>query len=103
MYFIGFGCGAIFFAMPDQIGRKKSGIIVNIVSFVAQSLSIYCEDLFLKKFGFFLTGLMHLKTTVSFIHALELVPDMHKTFMFTMIITFDASAVGFASAVFYYY
>jgi hypothetical protein len=46
---------------------------------------------------------MHLKTTVSYVHALELVPDLHKTFIFTMIITFDASAIGFASAVFYFY
>ena len=65
-------------------------------------MSIYSNDIFLKKCGFFLFGLVHLKSTVSYIHALELVPDANKTYVFTMIITFDATAIGFASAIFYF-
>ena len=102
-YMLGYTCGAIFFFMPDQLGRKKTLIIAIAMNIIAMYLSIYDERIPVKKFGFFLNGLFHIKNSVSITQSLELVPDAYKNANFTGLLLFDASGIFYACLVFYFY
>ena len=100
---LGYACGVIFFFLPDQIGRKKSLVLGIGMNIIAMYLSIYKESIPIKKFGFFLNGLFHIKNSVSITQSLELVPDSYKSANFTGLLLFDASGIFYACLVFYFY
>jgi len=66
-------------------------------------LSIYDQRIPVKKFGFFLNGLFHIKNSVTITQSLELVPDSYKNANFTGLLLFDASGIFYACSVFYFY
>lgn len=101
-FFIGYGIGAIFFFFPDYLGRKKTITLFGGFYVFAIYLLTYDERLIMKKLGFLLMGLFHLKISTSFTHALELVPEAYKPMVFTLILSFDASSLFVACLYFQY-
>ena len=49
------------------------------IDIIASALIVFSTDLNMMKIGAFILGLFHLKTSCSFTHAVELVPDKYKT------------------------
>jgi hypothetical protein len=88
--------GAIFFFFPDYFGRKKTIVLFNACFIYAVYLQTYDESLEMKKFGFFLEGLFHLKISTCFTHVLELVPEASKSMVLTYILACDGSSIFFA-------
>ena len=75
MFFIGYGLGIVFFFIPDYIGRKKAMMLflpLNIIAIFAVSFSQY---LTIMKIGLLLIGMFHLKSSISYTHCFELVPN----------------------------
>jgi len=85
LYYIGYGVGIIFFFIPDYFGRKVAMNSTLPIGMAASALCIFSHNLSVMKLGAFIVGLFHLKTTCSFTHAVELVPDKYKTRTIVMV------------------
>jgi len=92
-FFIGYGIGVVFFFLPESIGRKKTIALFNSIYIYAVYLLAFDERIVMKKLGFFLEGLFHLKISTSFTHALELVPESKKSIVFTVMLPFDSASI----------
>ena len=101
-YFFGFGLGVVFFFTPDYLGRKKTIILFNSGYFFSVYILAYDQRVEMKKLGYFIQGLCHLKISTSYTHALELVPESYKSMVFTLILSFDATSILIASIFFKY-
>lgn len=89
--------------LPQQIGRKKSMTPVLLLYLVASNLTVYGGSLSLKKIGFFIQGLLHIKITLSYTHLLEMVPDdASKAICSTVVNAFDAVTLGIQGFVYMY-
>jgi predicted MFS family arabinose efflux permease len=77
-YFIGYGIGGLFFFLPDAFGRKNVMSIIMIFIILSTYISAFSSDYHYMKLGFFLTGFFHLKISLSYTYAAELVPESSK-------------------------
>jgi hypothetical protein len=57
----------------------------------------------LKSAGFFFMGIFHLKVSLSYTYALDLVPSSQKSLMTTLITAFDSGSPLFACIYFKYF
>lgn len=96
-YFIGFVLGSMFFKVPDQLGRKTAMSIFLPAYAFANVIVIVAEDLSLKATGFFLCGLFHIKQTIAYQHAYELMPPGAKPLAATVINVFDCATLTITS------
>lgn len=83
----------MFFFLPESIGRKKTIALFNSFYIYAVYLLAFDDRIEMKKLGFFLQGLFHLKISTSFTHALELVPEAKKSIVFTIMLPFDSASI----------
>ena len=88
IYYIGFGIGILLFFIPDYLGRKLAMNTTIPIGMASSALCIFSNNLSVMKVGAFILGLFHLKTTCSFTHAVELVPDKYKTKTMVMLNAF---------------
>ena len=79
LYFIGYGAGIVLFFIPDYFGRKVAMNTTLPITMTASALVIFSNNLKVMKAGTFILGVFHLKSTCSFTHAVELVPDKYRT------------------------
>ena len=79
-YYIGYGCGFIFFTLPDSIGRRKTLLLTSWAFAVGPSLAIFTDSFFLRILGLFITGFLHIKLSVSYVYLFELVESKYKAF-----------------------
>ena len=56
----------------------------------------------IKSLGFFFMGIFHLKVSLSYTYAMELVESQHKSLMTTLITAFDSGSPLFACIYFKY-
>ena len=75
LYFIGYGVGAVFFFLPDTLGRKGTMKMILPLYILCCYLSLFPMNMEVRTLGFFLQGLFHLKISTSYTHILELVPE----------------------------
>ena len=102
-FFIGYGIGAIFFFLPDAFGRKKvMSIFMTFVMF-ATYISAFGTDMSHMRIGFFLIGFFHLKISLSYTYAAELVPESSKQMVLTIISAYDACSLLIACSIMKYY
>ena len=92
-YFIGFASGIIFLFLPDLIGRYGTMAFVLPCYALISCLSVLSDDLNMKKIGYFLQGLFHIKNSNSFTHMYELVPQSSKVMAATLIMAYDCSTL----------
>ena len=85
LYYIGYGIGISLFFIPDYFGRKVAMNATLPINIGGSALIVFSRNLNLMKLGAFITGMFHVKTTCSFTHAVELVPDKYKTRTVVMI------------------
>lgn len=100
---IGYAVGAVFFFMPDFLGRRKTLLLTVSFNILGVYLVIYDPRLGYKKFGFFLSGLFHNKNSTSITQNLEFVPDSYKDFSLTGMFMSEVSGILYACLVFYFY
>ena len=55
-YFIGYAVGALAFALPDQIGRKRSCIYGFIMCLVSETTMLLVPNYYVRLIGFFCIG-----------------------------------------------
>ena len=55
-YFIGYAVGALAFALPDQIGRKRSCIYGFIICLVSETTMLLVPNYSVRLIGFFCIG-----------------------------------------------
>jgi MFS family permease len=102
-YFIGYGIGAIFFFLPDAIGRKNVMSLFMIFLMFGLYISAFASDYHYMKLGFFLIGFFHLKISLSYTYAAELVPESSKQIVLTLISAYDACSLLIACCIMKYY
>jgi MFS family permease len=102
-YFIGYGCGIIFFFLPDFIGRKKTMTFILPLYIVSCYISIFPKTILIKKIGFWMQGLFHLKISLSYTSCIELVPENYKNISSTIISAFDASTITISCLIYKFY
>jgi MFS family permease len=95
-YFIGYLMGIVFFWMPDSLGRRTTMCFLLPNYIVASALVIFSESMLLRSVGFWLQGFFHLKISLSYTHALDLVPSQHKSLVTTLITALDSGTPLFA-------
>ena len=88
-YFVGFAINGLFFTIPDQIGRKKSVLIVMVLSCIAQTVILFVPNFVVRTAMFFLMGLTQLKVGVAYVWLSECVGFAYKSSAFTLINIFD--------------
>lgn len=76
-YFVGYGIGAMFFFLPDAFGRKNVMSIFMTFIMMATYMSSFAGMGYMR-LGFFLIGFFHLKISLSYTYAAELVPEVSK-------------------------
>lgn len=91
--FVGYGIGMLMFFIPDLLGRKTSMHIMIFFNIIGGYLSVFCVDMDLKKLGFFLIGMFHLKISLSYIYISEFLEVRHNLFASTIISAFDGSSL----------
>ena len=101
-YFVGYAIGIVFFFLPDLLGRRKTMCIFYPLNIIACFIAIYSGTIFLKKVGFFLIGLFHVKLSLSQTYVLELMPFHSKNIAITVMLAFDASNLMVACLIFKY-
>ena len=101
-YFFGYAIGIIFFFLPDMLGRRKTMSIFYPLNLLSCFIAIYSKTLLMKKIGFFMIGLFHVKLSLSQTYLLELVPFSKKNIGITVMIAFDASNLMVACLLFKY-
>lgn len=79
-YFVGFVTGLPLMVLPDSIGRKNSMNLALVLAVFSVYLIIYGSSMNMKKIGFFIQGIFHLRITISFTHLIELVNNESKAF-----------------------
>jgi len=102
-YFVGFGLGVVFFFFPDHFGRKKSLNIFLIAQVFAVYLTIFSKEVSAIKIGFFLQGVFHMKTTITYVHCIELMDEASKMTASMCINAFDSGSLMVSCIVFYYW
>ena len=102
-YFIGYGMGVIFFFLPDLIGRKKTMTYILPLYIISCYISIFSQSVLIKKIGFWLQGIFHLKISLSYTSCLELVPESKKVLSSTIISAVDASTILISCLIYKYY
>lgn len=80
--------------LPDSIGRYRTMTFTLPLFILSCYLSVFAEDIELKKIGFMGQGLLHIKVPVSYLHANELVPNSGKVFVMSVITAFDAASLA---------
>lgn len=80
MYFVGYVIGGMFLFLPDLLGRKGCMMVILPLYSIAAALVVFPDDLQLKKLGYFLQGLFHIKISNSFTHMYEIMPEASKAF-----------------------
>jgi MFS family permease len=102
-FFVGYLVGVVLFWMPDRIGRRTTMcfLLPNVVVFCA--CIIFGETMHVKSIGYFFLGFFHLKISLSFTYALELVPNQFKPTMTTLIAAGDAASPLIAGAFFKFF
>jgi MFS family permease len=81
---------------PDLVGKKNTMAVVMPLNIISQAMIVFSDDFFIKGLGFFITGFIHLRITISFTHCLELMPESHKSVATTFINVFDQGGIVFA-------
>ena len=103
-FFIGFMFGGLFFFFPDQFGRKWTMTRVMLpVNCIATAFTIFGTNIPIKRLGFFLQGMVHLKNTISYCHCLELEPERYKGVGSTIIMTFNSGSMVVSCFLLQYY
>jgi MFS family permease len=101
-YFIGYGIGAIFFFLPDAFGRKNIMTIFMTLIMFANYITAFGELKYMR-LGFFLIGFFHLKISLSYTYATELVPEDSKQLVLTIISAYDACSLLLACSIMKFY
>lgn len=91
--FVGYGIGMLMFFIPDLLGRKSSMLIMLFFNIIGGYLSVFCVDVDLKKMGFFLIGMFHLKISLSYIYISEFVELKHNLLASTIISAYDGTTL----------
>ena len=91
--FVGYGIGMLMFFIPDLLGRKPSMLIMLFFNIIGGYLSVFCVDINLKKMGFFLIGMFHLKVALSYIYISEVVESKHNLLASTIISAYDVTTL----------
>lgn len=89
-YFVGYGIGILFLFLPDLLGRRGCMMLILPLYIMVTSLSVLSDDIAMKRMGFFLQGLFHIKISNSYTHMFELVPESAKVIGQTCINSYDA-------------
>jgi len=95
-YYIGYGLGCIFFAVPDRYGRRKPLLLGLFLFGLGYSIVLFVNDINWKILGFLVMGIMHLKFSICFVALFELLSEKNKSIGSTIINVFDSGTVGFA-------
>ena len=77
-FFVGYGIGIVMFFLPDLYGRRYMMLFILVPNIWIMYVGTFKNDLNLLKIASFLHGFFHIKITISYAHALELVPDKNK-------------------------
>lgn len=101
-YYIGYGCGFVFFNLPDTLGRRKTLLLSTWIFALGPTLAIMTQGYITRVLGLFITGFMHIKLTVSYILLFELVESKHKAAASSFINAIDCLTMAI-SALFYSY
>ena len=97
LFFIGQGFGVILFFMPDKYGRKATMKFTLPFYILSQYFILFQHNISIKSIGFFMQGFFHIKITNSFTHIIELVPDIYKSKVSTLIVAFNVGSVALVS------
>lgn len=89
-YYMGFTLGGMFFALPDNKGRKTSLIFGLILSCISQTVMIFVPNYWVRFAMFGLSGLSQIKNSVSYVWLSECTSKPYKSRAFTTINVFDA-------------
>ena len=98
--FLGFILGAFFFPLPDQLGRKKTMVLVVLPYIVTMGMVTYGTTLPIKTFGMFMQGALHIRITLSYTHMYELVREKDKPFCAQLMNMFDTITMAVTGTVF---
>lgn len=98
--FLGYLLGFFLFFLPDKVGRKKAMVFSLFTSGVGLTLVIFGRSLVLKQLGFFILGVFHLRITLAFTYAIELVPQRHKEKVQILINSWDTLTIVMACVFF---
>ena len=101
-YSVGYGVGAVFYQLPDVIGRKKAMIFSSFLTLMSMNLILFTINFKLRVFGFFLMGFAQIRVAVSYVWASEVVPLPKKPLTFTVINIYDIVTVSLTCAYFAY-
>jgi len=89
-YYVGFSVGGLLFGFPDKYGRKKSLIMGLGMSCVAQTVTIFVPNFWVRFAMFGLNGLSQIKNSVSYVWLSECTSQPYKSSAFTAINIVDA-------------
>ena len=90
LYFIGFACGGMLYALPDKLGRKNALLIGCLLAAIGQTISIFVPTIRARCLAFFLMGLAQVKAGTSYVWLSECTSLPYKSRAFTYINLFDA-------------
>jgi MFS family permease len=88
-YYIGFFFGMFFFFFPDQYGRKLTMVMSLLMNFISSGMVIFGGSMYIKTIGFFISGAMHIKSTLAYCYIEELVPHSSTEAAFTFLSFYD--------------
>ena len=91
-FFVGYLVGVILFWMPDRLGRRATISILLPNVLLSCACAIFGDTMFIKSVGYFFLGFFHMKISLSFTYAIELVPNNYKSTMTTIIAAGDAAS-----------
>ena len=89
-WYLGYMVGALAFALPDKIGRKRSVILGFGLSLLCETVVICVPHYYIRMAGFFGIGLSQVKNSTSYQWLSESVPTHYKSTACTIISSWDA-------------
>ena len=98
--FLGFFVGLFLFPLPDQIGRKKTMVMILVPYIFTMGMVTYGTTILQKTIGMFMQGALHLRITLSYTHMYELVRESDKQFCAQIINLSDTMAMAIVGSIF---
>ena len=92
-YFLSYIIGSFIIFAPDTFGRKKTMTWLLPFSMISTFLITFHSSTTVKQIGYFILAALHMKTTLAYCHASELVSEKHKSLAPTIISMVDSGSI----------